>query len=229
MDAADVYAAGRTRVVSLVTGADADALEGRVPATPAWTGRDLLAHLVGVPADVLAGRLDGAGTDAWSARQVAERGGRSTAQLVEEWQSTAEGFDPMLRAGPPGMMGALAADIAQHELDLYGLLGTPVDESVAEGVDFGLNFMLGWLDRRVRGAGLGALRLEAGNQEWTTGEGDVAATLSTSPIELFRVVAGRRSAAQVRALDWAGDPTPYLDVLSAFGPLAPADVTEHLE
>jgi uncharacterized protein (TIGR03083 family) len=229
MDAADVYAAGRARVISLVTEADAGSLEGRVPATPAWTGRDLLAHLVGVPSDVVAGRLDGAGTDAWSARQVAERSGRSVAELVEEWRSTAEAFDPMLRAGPPGMMGALAADIAQHELDLHGLLGTSAGESMAEAVDFGLNFMLGWLGGRVGKAGLGALRLQAGSQEWTMGEGDVAASVSTTPLELFRVVAGRRSAAQVRALDWTGDPTPYLDVLSAFGPLASADLIERLE
>jgi uncharacterized protein (TIGR03083 family) len=226
MDAADVYAAGRARVISLATGADPATLEDRVPTTPAWTGRELLAHLVGVPADVAAGRLDGAGSDAWSARQVAERSGRSVAELVEEWRSTAEGFDATLRAGPPGLTGALATDVVQHELDLHGLLGTSAGESVAEGVDFGLNFMLGWLDRRVREPGLGALRLQAGSQEWTMGEGDVAAAVSTTPLELFRVVAGRRSAAQVRAFEWTGDPTPYLAVLSAFGPLAEADVVE---
>jgi uncharacterized protein (TIGR03083 family) len=231
MDAADIYADVRSRMIDLALATPADALAGQVPATPAWTGRQLIAHMVGIPSDVLAGRLDGVGSDEWSARQVAEREGKSVEELADEWRSTAEAFDGLVRSGPPGMTGALVADIAQHELDLRGLLDQPAPDACAAAVDFGLNTMVFFLDKRVKKAELGALRLNAGNQEWTVGPGESepVATLTTTPTELFRVIAGRRSAAQVRALDWSGDPEPYLPLLSAFGSLAATDVHERLE
>lgn len=215
---------------NLIDQREARLLEATVPATPAWTGRQLLAHVVGIPSDVLAGRLDGVGTDAWSARQVAERSDRSVAELVEEWRASAPAFDERVKNAPEGMAGALAADILEHELDLRGLLAVPVPEACVSAVEPCLNFMLGFLDRRVKQAGLDSLRLRAGNQEWTVGPGDspVAASVVTTPVELFRVVAGRRSPAQVASLDWEGDPAPYFPVLSAFGPLADSDVHEHL-
>ena len=44
--------------------------------------------------------------------------------------------------------------------------------------------------------------------------------------ELFRTLFGRRSAGQVLAYAWAGDPSPYLPLLNVFGPLPEADVVE---
>lgn len=221
-----MYADARERVIDLVSGADPSLLDQTVPATPAWTGRQLFAHMVGIPSDVLAGRLDGVGTDAWGQRQVDERSDRSVEELADEWRSSAAAFDGMVAGGPEGMTGALGADVIQHELDLRALVGAGVPDGCAAGVEAFLNFMVGFLDKRVKKASLPALRLRAGNQDWTVGSGDVAATLTASPIELFRVVAGRRSERQVRALDWQGDPDPYLGVLSAFGPLSADDVVE---
>lgn len=228
MDIPTLYAQARSRVIELVQEADPSQLERVVPATPAWTGRQVLAHVVGITADVVAGRMDGVGTPAWGDRQVAERADASVADLVAEWRSTAAAFDPMLKDAPEGMVGALATDLVQHELDLRASLGASIPDECLSAIDGFLNFMLGFLDRRVKKAGLPALRLRAGNQEWTVGPGDtdVAASVAATPVELFRVVAGRRSAAQVCALDWTGDPQPYLAVLSAFGPLSDADVLE---
>src|SRR5919112_3373997 len=55
-----------------------------VPATPAWTVHDLLAHLAGGPADAVTGRMDGAPGPEWTSRQVGERLGLPVADLVEE-------------------------------------------------------------------------------------------------------------------------------------------------
>ena len=68
-----------------------------------------------------------------------------------------------------------------------------------------------------RAEGVGTLTLRAGDREWTIGSGDPTATL-TAPDEgeLARVVGGRRTADQVRALDWTGDPEPWLPVLPLF-------------
>ena len=46
--------------------------------------KDVYAHLAGLCADVEAGRLEGAGTDEWTARQVDERKDRTLAENVAE-------------------------------------------------------------------------------------------------------------------------------------------------
>ena len=51
------------------------------------------------------------------------------------------------------------------------------------------------------------------------------ARLATTPFELLRIRLGRRSEAQVLALDWTGDPRPVLPGLFVFGP-AERDLVE---
>ena len=55
--------------------------------------------------------------------------------------------------------------------------------------------------------------------------GDAAIVLRTGRFEALRWRMGRRSAAQLAALDWAGDPAPVLDDLVVFGP-SPLDIDE---
>jgi uncharacterized protein (TIGR03083 family) len=57
---------------------------GRPTRCEGWAVGDVAAHVVGSIADVVSGRLDGLGTDAATAREVAERKGRSAAQVAEE-------------------------------------------------------------------------------------------------------------------------------------------------
>lgn len=49
-----------------------------------WTVADVAAHVIGSMADVVALRLDGLGTPEVTARQVAERQGRTPAELADE-------------------------------------------------------------------------------------------------------------------------------------------------
>jgi hypothetical protein len=49
--------------------------------------------------------------------------------------------------------------------------------------------------------------------------------LATSQFEAFRWRMGRRSRAQLAALDWSGDPSRVLDHLTIFG-LSSADIIE---
>jgi hypothetical protein len=69
---------------------------------------------------------------------------------------------------------------------------------------------------------LPALRVRYAGKERVTGEGEPAATWSGERFELFRALAGRRSNAQIAAMEWEGDPTPYLDLISMYGPRADA-------
>jgi hypothetical protein len=82
-----------------------------------------------------------------------------------------------------------------------------------------------WLGRRLDERGRPALRLRAGERDWVEGAGPPAAVLAAAPFELFRALSGRRSAGQVRALAWDGDPEPYLDVLSPY-PTPPSPLLE---
>lgn len=69
-EAAAAYPALRERLVALVRGRDEADGGLPVPHCPYWTVRDLLAHMIGVPEDVLAGDVEGAGSDRWTRAQV---------------------------------------------------------------------------------------------------------------------------------------------------------------
>jgi hypothetical protein len=76
--------------------------------------------------------------------------------------------------------------------------------------------------------GLPPLLVKAGEGgEWIVGEGEPAARLEGAPFDLFRALTGRRSAAQIRALRWTGDPDTYLPAFT-FGPFTvpPVDVVD---
>ena len=67
----------------LVRGLDDTAL-GTPTRCAGWTVRDVAAHVIGTLADITNGRLEGQGTPEVTARQVAERAGRSGAELADE-------------------------------------------------------------------------------------------------------------------------------------------------
>ena len=61
-----------------------------MPACPDWTVRDLLSHMVGLGADVVAGDEPDDHNAAWTREQVQTRRDRDVAALVAEWQAVAE-------------------------------------------------------------------------------------------------------------------------------------------
>src|SRR3954468_20563801 len=69
----EIYGGTARRLLDLLDDLDDAAWSTPVTATPSWTVRDLVAHLAGLTADAQAGRLEGAGTDEWTARQIAAR------------------------------------------------------------------------------------------------------------------------------------------------------------
>jgi uncharacterized protein (TIGR03083 family) len=216
MDTAAAYRDTRTRFTELVLALDDDDLERGVDACPAWRVIDLFAHVAGVAADFLASTFPTAGVDAWSAAQVEARRGRPRAAIAEEWGTVGPALEARMAAMPARQAEILVADVTTHEHDLRGA----VDQAGARdsaGVDIGLQFAVAGLHRRIKDAALGALRLAADNQEWFAGEGEAAVSV-TAPdsFELFRGIMGRRTDAQLTALEWDGDAAPYLPVFAAF-------------
>ena len=222
MDLVNAYGSIRERLIDLA-GDLTDAEVGRtVLPTPAWDVRDTYAHLVGAIDDLLTGNLEGYGTDAWTAAQVTKRAEDSLETICSEWTALAPAFESFL-ADTGLQYAALVAGSWTHEQDIRGSLGlngigdTGGMEATLEQVDD--------MGRRIDSEGLGGLRVQADGRIWTLGTSEIGATLTTSSYVLARLVYGRRSPGQVAAMDWEGDPTPYLGVIGKYG-LAAVDIAD---
>lgn len=198
----EAYRGVRTRVGELVTGIDATALDTVAPATPEWTVHDLLAHLVGVTADIVTGNLDGVGTDPWAQAQVETRRDRSCDELLAEWTEHGPVVEEM--AGQFGRAaGQLVSDAATHEHDVRGALGLPgARDSDAITLSFG--FVGVSLSEQLDRAGRGALVVHHDGTTDTLGTGDPVASLRIDDFEFVRALTGRRSVEQMAAYDWDG-------------------------
>lgn len=74
-----------------------------------------------------------------------------------------------------------------------------------------------WVNRNWQGEGLPALEIITEADSIRIGEGEVRSTLRGTAFELSRVMTGRRSDAQIRALTWGGAPSPWLERLTLLG------------
>jgi uncharacterized protein (TIGR03083 family) len=219
-DPQEIYREGRGRVTELVRDLDARELETAVPACPGWTVRDLLCHLVGLPTDVNAGRIEGAGTDPWTAAQLASRTDCGRDTLLVEWEREAPAFEeiiPMIQPPRP------VFDIVVHEQDMRGALGVPGARDSA-GVRMLVDIALRRLASQIDEAEMPALEIAMEDEGFVAGSGDVVDRWDVERFELFRSLAGRRSAAQLKA---SGCPVVYVKMVP-FLPMAPNDVIERL-
>lgn len=218
-DAGAHYAQQRAALTTLFEGLDDDELATVVPGCPQWCVLDVLRHLAGITTDIAQGVLEGAGGEAWTAKQVADRQGVGRGALLQEWAAGAPLVEE--QAGSWGSTGLrLALDVTVHGDDVREALGLPLGATPAHVAV--LDVLVARARGAVVGAGLPAVRLRSATRDELLGDGsakEAAATLTVdSDGELARVLVSRRSAAQVRALPWVGDPTPYLAVLPLFGP-----------
>jgi len=218
VDTGDLYEGLRRRFVSLVTGLSDDALARPVPATPAWSVRDVFAHVGGLAADINALRIPGAddegGAEAWTNRQVERGRGRTVAELAVEWEVEGPRFAEGLRMFGYEFGCHFVADLHAHVQDVHGALGLARlddDDLVAVALDHYLGFVDGLLVQ----AGWGSLVVTAGSETHRLG-GDAphAAAVAGAPFELLRMFAARRSLDQIRALAWTGDVDQFLGFLS---------------
>ncbi len=161
--------------------------------------------------------MDDAPTDAWTARQVADRKPRSIAQLVEEWQTHATLFDKKLENGGR-KVSPLASDIWCHEYDISGALGWRGSREKAR-VEWGARAIRA-IPKMLEGTGLAIPTVIADGETVVEGDGPI---LRAPAYELARMLYGRRSWDQIREMDWDRDPEPYLEHLSFF-PAPAADL-----
>jgi hypothetical protein len=108
-------------------------------------------------------------------------------------------------------------DLTTHEQDIRGAVDRPGARDTDE-VQFAFELVAQRAVEVVPG-----LRVEADGVAY--GPEDATSTLRGDRFDLYRAMMGRRSPAQLRALDWGGESLAAIDAVAVFGP-APADVVE---
>jgi uncharacterized protein (TIGR03083 family) len=219
-DAAAAYRLVYRRVDALLRGRP-ELAELTVPACPAWTVRQTVAHVAGVAQDIVSLNMAGKGAHSWTHAQVDHLGGNSIDELLDLWGQT---IDPVTaRLALPGSACQLVFDTLTHEHDIRGALNEPGSRTGDLAFEVAMGFSTTMGDQFIRQAELPALRLttptigpvQLGDPHTTRGQ----IALNTSDFEALRAFGGRRSIRQLSALPWHGDPT---HLLPAFTHLLPA-------
>ncbi len=211
----EVYAGLRTEVIALARSLTAEEAELKVPQSPDWSIRDVIAHVVGIVDDILSDNLAGIGTDSWTEVHVSSRVHMTLDEICDEWNALAPRFSALGEANPVMPMRA-GADLITHYHDILQALGRQGDRDTAP-VRMALERYGPFFCERAGNAGLPVVRIEAGEQVWQSGDGEPAAILTGSAFDLLRAFSGRRSAAQILAMDWLGDAERYVSVASPYG------------
>ena len=184
-DVRNAYAEVRDQVIRLLsdlTEADADL---PVPACPNWTVRNLVAHFAGVPDDILSGRMEGVGSDAWTQAQVDRHSTTPLADLRALLAAQAASFDPVLLVIPAPVNSQLVMDAVTHEHDLRGAIDRPGnDNSLAVRVG------VAWLLQA------GIVSTEVVGQIESAG---------AAPFAVLRALSGRTSQRRMNELGLPGD------------------------
>ena len=175
-----------------------------VPATPAWTTRQVIAHLAGTASDATTGRMDGAPGPTWTARHVDERSASSVAELLAELRLSQADVQTVAPQN-----SALVFNVVVHHADLTEALGagqqaielwSPLVESL-----------------RPHWSRLG-LRLSS---DPSADGADTADVVRVDPYLLYRGLFTRLNRERLRLLTGGSLGDDQLDRLGLFGP--PAD------
>ncbi|HEY0637136.1 MAG TPA: maleylpyruvate isomerase N-terminal domain-containing protein [Pseudonocardiaceae bacterium] len=213
-----LYRNARCRVAELTRSLTAEQLDARVCGSPEWTGRQVVAHLAGVAADISTGNMTGAPGPAWTAAQVDGRAGRALEELLAEWDAAGPAVEAALAERRSGSAAVL--DVLAHECDLreqFGLDPAPIDQVEAAAMGASKAIVT-----RFAGPGTLVVRCSSSDgveHEWTGGDGGPRAEVGVGSYELFRALVSRRSRRQILAWGWRGDadPAPIIEQLPVFG------------
>lgn len=213
IDLGVAYGAARVRICDLVSPAGADG-HMVVPASPAWTVQNVMAHISGIAADATSGNMAGAPGEEWTAAQVARSEGKSVPDLIAEWEQSGPLLEAFLSAPGGELASAAVIDIHTHEADLRHALGAPASVP-ADFLQWAAATLRDGFVAAVAEAGLAPVEVAANDFDW------------------FRGRLGRRTVDEVRAFTWSLDPAPYLDSFFIFGrrdvPLGEGGASENRE
>jgi len=221
-----VWTTVQERTLTLLDGLSPEDAERTVPATDAWTVRQLVSHMVGVGDDALKDAVAEDLSPSWTEHHVDDRKDRSLTEISQEWRDLAPKVRELLATGPADQVGSVAVDAYWHEQDLRTAFPDEPPVTSGPALQMGLEAFAGGFGDRVSEKGLPAVRVTAGTWSTVAGTGEPQVEVQADAFELARALSGRRSAAQVRAFSWTGDAGPYLPIFSMFGDLRATDLVE---
>ncbi|MFJ4675480.1 maleylpyruvate isomerase family mycothiol-dependent enzyme [Kitasatospora sp. NPDC088783] len=206
------YRRSRAAIAALASGLPDPAAVG-VPACPDWSVRDLIGHLVHICESFVA--LEDSQID------LAPLTGAPAAELLDRWEELDGALPAALERTPELRRRILLLDVFSHELDLRLGLDVPAEPTAHPAFDGALDLSTMGFGLAVHGGGLPALRIETPGRAWVVGEGDPAATVRGSAVDVFRSLTGRRTRPQIEDLEWSGEPAGKWAQAFAWGPFAP--------
>lgn len=127
-----------------------------VPATPDWTVHDVIAHLVGLAADLNAQRFpadDDPAGDAWGAAQVNRGRGVPLAEVLGWWDVEGPAFDAGLQLFGHETECHFVGDLVTHVLDVGEALGVDIDPG-DEAIDMALEHYTAFVTERLEATGV---------------------------------------------------------------------------
>ncbi|WP_295701868.1 maleylpyruvate isomerase family mycothiol-dependent enzyme [Lapillicoccus sp.] len=225
MDPVNQWQAAYDRVRLVVADLDDERLATTVPACPDWSVRDLLSHMVGLGADVLAGNEPEDHDPAWTAAHVTARRDHGADELLAEWAEVARPLMALMREHDSRPLN----DIVIHEQDLRGALGLPGGRD-SKGIAIVRDRMAARFGRTINGLPPIALVQNDGPTDsgwvWVS-HGDTAddgatgarVVVRASGFDLSRALTSRRTADQLRGWATRGDVGPYLEAFALLGDL----------
>ena len=222
LNPAETYAATRDQLIAEVRSLDSAQASTPIPSCPGWSASDVVAHVAGLVADLLAGKKPPLGTDEMTARQVNERRGLSHGEVCDEWAANAAGIAEFFESRELYALG-LTADLAVHVHDLaekLDAISPPPPEATLAGCERYVPLVQ---ERAAEQCDI-AFAAALGDRTWTAEAGSTPLTLRATPTEFLRGVTGRRTRAEVAGLDWDGDPSALLDkAFTQYGPFRSSD------
>jgi uncharacterized protein (TIGR03083 family) len=214
VDAIAEWTNAQGRVIELIESLAPADCERAVPACPDWTVTQLLAHMVGLSADVLAGDEPDDHNSTWTKRQVETRADRDRADLIAEWRSLTQPMRDWMRQHGTRPLN----DVVIHEQDLRGAVGRPGGRDT-DGLAAVRDVMAERFATRIRRAKLPPVQLRSPEWIFSTGDREPGLELSAPTFDLTRALMTRRTADQLRQWATAGDLDPYLPMFGGLGPL----------
>lgn len=210
------YGEARRQVLALVDGIDEATATTPVSACPGWSVHDVVSHLTGIADDVLAGRMAGLGSPAWTAAQVEARRGTPLEGVCSEWAQLSAPFEQLL-ADQPELALAAAADAVIHEYDIRQALGKAGDPN-SEGIRATARRYAELFAKRTREAGLGEVAVSTTEGDTLVEVADPVITVEGPAFDLLLALTGRCSRDDVLRLRWSRNPADVLAYMTPYGP-----------
>lgn len=117
-----------------------------VSACPDRTVSALVSHMMGINEDILAGRMGGFTSDAWTQAHVDRHLGESIPSLADAWERITRDFDVILPTVPAPRNSQLVMDAVTPEFDLRYAVGS-TEARDSDAIDVALRWLLDRIER----------------------------------------------------------------------------------